>query len=974
MQFLPIRVSVLHLAQGHGEHRVSRAARAVEIAATRDILARLDEDSVHPQGAEPLRALLRGSVTRDGLDSAVRECVGPQADERIHRRLVHVLWEGCQVRADRVLNDPAPWFVHELQRETKELRAVIEEKHVRSRSRIQTLEAALDGILSLTVGLAAGAGSAFFLSPMASVGIGLVAAGGMALLRAPTQDAHTEFITDEPDLPRPEEILRPTSDAMESDHLFRRYVDSLRAVHLIPVFIFEQTSALDMPAAQVSGWIRGVLGSLPAGVASLFVGQDPEVFEDIPELSGRLVVRPKFSELHSYLNRRLPIPQSLRPMARARVELERSAVRLAMLSNSQGLAADCEHMLRVGKIGGRICPPESLEDELVIRIRATLQLAYEVVLGQFRDSMAADPQCQELLPHVLRLPIRQWNDGTELDIGETVLSEWVKPALDGRRWVDLSDNVQNKLRASLSQLVELLASRTWLVSRLTEEQLAHADIIPEWSLLAKANPGWTWSFTPEGTPQRPVESNASFEAPPEPLSIAPGPIEPAFPSLSARQAVQESLIGGLPPRNDLPAPTEKQSLEAVLDRYLGDYTPARRPLETSNIPRAVQPEPQKTVPKASGPDGLTTVELLETLDEVMADILDGGLNVADLARCGVLPIMPSPESVRQALTGESSPCKQYLLYEAGTRLRERLGVLEKFLLWVSAVHTLCRQTPSVRDVAELICSARSLRGRTAAGQHAQIPMRSLKAELRDLCPSTRGISDVFQRTPTPSGTVDALLSWGQELKNRCEKLSWALRDGVPESTVALAAWSSFTNRLKKHVLHGKEEAPAFAEHVAYIDGYGPAALTGWMSGVPSLGQLSQLYLSDDAFGPQNDLWNARACASLALGLNQVGFNALGDDGESFLDDDVSTRLADSGPTRSPFVAVLGEVSGSAVSDGPGPRRGSALLAPSTAIFPADLDTFDVVFHPSDVTPSADQIPCPSVENVDELIVWAKRYF
>ena len=238
------------------------------------------------------------------------------------------------------------------------------------------------------------------------------------------------------------------------------------------------------------------------------------------------------------------------------------------------------------------------------------------------------------------------------------------------------------------------------------------------------------------------------------------------------------------PREDLePVQSTRPSLESVLDRYLGDYTPARTPLETSNIPSPLRPEPVAPKSKVTAETDLTTVELLETLEEIMADVLDGGLSVADLARCGVLPIMPSPESVRRALSGDPSPCEQYLLYEAGTRLRERLGVLEKFLLWVSAIHTLCRRKPALRDVAELVCSARMLRGRTAAGQHAQIPIRSLKAELRDLCPNTRGVAEIFQRSPTPSGTVEALLSWGEAMKSRCEKLSWALREGVSDSTV-----------------------------------------------------------------------------------------------------------------------------------------------------------------------------------------------
>ena len=133
-----------------------------------------------------------------------------------------------------------------------------------------------------------------------------------------------------------------------------------------------------------------------------------------------------------------------------------------------------------------------------------------------------------------------------------------------------------------------------------------------------------------------------------------------------------------------------------------------------------------------------------------------------------------------------------------------------------------------------------------------------------------------------------------------------------------------------------------------------------MSGAPSLGQLSQIYLYSDGVGLPNYVWNARACAALALGLNQAGFDALGDEGHALLEDDLSARLADSGPIRSPFVAVLGELDGSGVADGPGPKRGSALMAPAIGIFPPALGAYDAVFYPPDTRPKPGQIPCPQL--------------
>ena len=192
-----------------------------------------------------------------------------------------------------------------------------------------------------------------------------------------------------------------------------------------------------------------------------------------------------------------------------------------------------------------------------------------------------------------------------------------------------------------------------------------------------------------------------------------------------------------------------------------------------------------------------------------------------LIRCGLLPSVPTAEAIREALHDESDPRSQCILAEVSHRIRERLGVIEKFLLWVKAADVLTQGEHDIVEIAAIIVTARDLRGRPAAEQHARIPTRILKAELRHLCPATRGASAIFKRSPLPRTDVDGLIQWGEDLEKRLEMLDYALREGVSDSVLDDAAWGSFAQRLRAIVVDGDETLSGFAENFSALDRRGP---------------------------------------------------------------------------------------------------------------------------------------------------------
>ena len=624
-------------------------------------------------------------------------------------------------------------------------------------------------------------------------------------------------------------------------------------------------------------------------------------------------VQPSLTELHGYLRRRIPIPLGMGAATTEAARLERAVLELALLHAAGMDPRELELMLGDRRVGQLPLSDGSPSDQLALRVRATQQLGVEVILRESQAEMAADPDFARLLPVVLGMPLRQWEQDIPPVVSEPLLAQHLQEYTSGYAWTQLPEETRNRLRTAVSKLLGVFTSRAWLVSVLPETATAFADIVPEWPLLTQKQGLSVWTFRHDGSPRFDPEEVLPVEQ-----TLAPAKPEVKKPTVdrSARlRALLERSSDGM-------NTTEPVAFEPVRD-YLGDFTPARASSKpTPAIKPFSDPHPSDadlTIP----PDGfehddepgnawdtaLSAVQLLEALDDVLAELSDTRLSVNHLIRCGLLPSVPTAEAIREALHDESDPRSQCILAEVSHRIRERLGVIEKFLLWVKAADVLTQGEHDSWIAA--IVTARDLRGRPAAEQHARIPTRILKAELRHLCPATRGASAIFKRSPLPRTDVDGLIQWGEDLEKRLEMLDYALREGVSDSVLDDAAWGSFAQRLRAIVVDGDETLSGFAEILSALDRRGPARLTDWLAGRPSCRQLSRVLLAGDDAGPPDSLVVAKACGAVLLGLNRDGLSAVQPDYLASLDRPLIDTLEDAGPCRKPFICVV-------VGENPGP--------------------------------------------------------
>ena len=139
------------------------------------------------------------------------------------------------------------------------------------------------------------------------------------------------------------------------------------------------------------------------------------------------------------------------------------------------------------------------------------------------------------------------------------------------------------------------------------------------------------------------------------------------------------------------------------------------------------------------------LDLIEALDDVLSGVLDGQLNVNQLTRCGFLQSVPSATVLWAALADGLSPQPQAAFWPSFQSASVNA--------WVFLTSSSCgwsrNQTPvfepqSSVDIARLLVNSRDLRGRGPAEQHARLTIRSLQADLRRMCPSTRGAYSGFQ--------------------------------------------------------------------------------------------------------------------------------------------------------------------------------------------------------------------------------------
>ena len=175
------------------KHRTQlRVSRTIEHETSYELVERFSMQAKGDDAIEAVarvKTLLRGVVRYDLLKSRILSIFGDTTTGRIAaRRVTDALWLGLQIRANRVANDPAPWFLSELQRETEQLAAAIDDRHKQALHEVKLLENAVDIGLSSAVGAVAWAAGSLFTSGIAALGIAMMVGGGVALTRFGQRD------------------------------------------------------------------------------------------------------------------------------------------------------------------------------------------------------------------------------------------------------------------------------------------------------------------------------------------------------------------------------------------------------------------------------------------------------------------------------------------------------------------------------------------------------------------------------------------------------------------------------------------------------------------------------------------------------------------------------------------------------------------------------------------------------------------
>ena len=660
---VPVRLHLLRLAEYQESQKDTQAvlAREVERQLFRILLQRVAHRGTDEAAFEDDFEQLTTRAGEAEFLQELEQCgVRHGVDWAILGQFARPLWFGKLLSENRLNQDPSQWFVHELQRETTQLRAVLETHQEQARGRIKSLESVLDGVLGLTAGLVVGASLLPFAGAAVAVGGGLLAGGVVALLRM-RADTSSEGLSAETSTGLAVRTAttppKAPPDMLDLGGQFERYLRTLREVGICPTLVYEQASAVDFSFQQKAQWVRSVLAFVPDGTPQVFVSNDVGFFESTPEVHRRIAVEPSYDELHDWLAQRLAHMSTFTALSHYQKHAELMATRYALLSASATDVNALESMLEKGRIRGRTMPATSLRDGLVLRIRATFQIASDVVLQRYQDSIASSPEVGHLFRRVLLVLPTQWESDGEPKIDEATIARFVDKGRNHQPWHQQETSLQQKALSALSDLLELLSNRTWLVSRLGGNAAEVAGLIPEWSLVTKAGGRWVWSFASDGTPCFEFDDEESTQPPAKALAPKTSRVTPL-------KAVK------------------RPSLEEVLEQYLGDYTPARdavSPHEQTAIDTA-PPRQQPVSEKVDKTEMLTSIEVFEFLDDILAQLSDDTLNLSDLVRVGLLPSVPSPEVVRQALGHEPDKISRYLIYESARRVQARFGIIEKFMM------------------------------------------------------------------------------------------------------------------------------------------------------------------------------------------------------------------------------------------------------------------------------------------------------
>ena len=996
-QLLPVPIRMVALWDD-SETRLGELillAKHMAIAVTEELVSRLEvragDDAARTEAVASLWRILPGRPTRDEILQLRRAADADfEPDEERISREATVLFEASRLRN---YQPPAPVVATApVVAPVSMVPAPMVVDQGQIKSRLTALEGDVSEVSALASGLAAGACVAVF-NPAYGVAAGLLVASVRwftlaarrrgeetsedALDLDPTSSPNRDTMEmSHTDIPAPPEQEMPR-DAVEMSDRLQRFVRDVREIGLAPVFIVDELDRVDASRNKVEVRVRRLLADLVPGTSAILVADQDDFVDGAPEVTERLPVLYMPRALHGYLDRRMPISAALSGPALADAKTDQGVLRYAMLHAARLRPEELDRLLAERRLGDVQLDAGAARDVFTLRIRAAQEMALEIVLRERAAHAAADPAFGRRLAAALQLPLRQWEAGIDPDVRDEVLARHLDRTEERGAWVTSSEIERRRIRDAVLRLLDLMTSRAGLVSQLAPAMTALADVIPDASLLLRRGGVWVWAFDPDGAPR----TAASLAA------------------VAQRGTVQDAntnaVLGGRRTRNDdFAAPRRINdgdsipltgSMPAVrLDAddvaEMRDTVPGLPQVAdegtTTEQPR-LEVEGEESGQEAAQVTALDAAQFIDAVDDALSQFGDGTLSVARLVRSGLIPSVPSPAAYNRALADDTSAGAKVVLAEVVARIRDRLGVLDKFLIWVAAADALVVEGTTTAQVAETIVVARALAGRSVADQHARLTLRSLQGELRSVCPKIREAASVFRRTATPGTDADALTQWADSLRKRASQLNEALDGQVKPETLDVGAWASFRARMRSVVMDGESRLPAIAEVVAHLGGRATAELSDWLGGTPTARQLSKILMSARKYATSDRLGDTGLYASVALGLNRNGLEAAGLELPEVETSEAGDAVHRAGTAQGPVVLVLAGDVPQRLAGGPAPKRGSALvLQPEEVNMRLDKLGFEAIFL-DDPSIDAGMLPLPSAhvlepplaDSIDDGLDW-----
>lgn len=1036
VQLLPVPIRAASLARGESDRfdDVRVVARHLAVAALAELVerlgARIGEDAERAAAVEALWQALAGLPERDALRS-LRSAAEPrfslfgdgdeeesEEDERVGRE-AEVLWQAARLRGVRAptrIEPPAPptplpavdpAIVDALRDRIDRLTDALAERDSALAAHIATIGRSNDpfavvlaALAGAAIGISIAGGVATEVAALAAGGVvGAVCGGGLGFVLGrnghPSREAELPPVPEFAPLPEPVVLPPPAPVAVVEDEapaaadgptdvdglldLLGHFVHDLRAVGYAPVFIFDELDRADRAAIEPR--IGHLLADLPDGCCAILVAGDANFAAHAPEIQERLAVHYTPAALHAYLDRRLTLPGDLSETAEADARIDKAILRYALLHASRMQIRELENMLAERHLAGVRLDAQQPRAVYAFRLRAAQQIALERVLAERTGVREDDPSATRLLTRALQYPLALWEAGEDPDITEATLADHLDDGRNDGEWTTASAAERARIWSALSILLGLMSSRAGLVARLPDTLAPLADLIPDAPLVVRHGDGWRWAFDAQGFPTAAGLAGDTLEeekptrnlVPPK--KAPPGADNPRFRAID-RAAAGLEAPKRLRPGDPLPVTGEFRAYAAAI----AAATPARAPGADPGDDDAADEALAGLRPGMRRPliDAAEAARFLEAVDEALGTIGDGALSINRLARVGLVPTIPTPAAIARALTEGDTPTARIVLDEAVGRIRERLGVIEKFSLWLTAARALV--TPGetgTLEIAAALVRARALRGRSAPAQHAHLVTRDLQAELRNLCPRLRLLSTVFRRQAAPGTDPDALIKWGEALRKKNEDLAEGLREGTTRSTLTQVAWRALRARLRKLVIDGEAGLPAFAETIASLEGVAGATITDWLGPAPTARNLSALLLAARSHSAPDQLGDGGLYAALALGLNRNGTDAAGLELPPVETSEAGDLIRETVRARPPVALVLTTDPTRGLAASRPPRRGSALvLTPDEVITSTRKLGFEVIFldDPSIDAgllplPPAPVLAPPLADDIDAALGW-----